>query len=174
MDSTLGIMPEVPASMASPIALSAPVTPDFFCSTRSSDSRTPSTTPYARGGAGGTHRCTGHREPAPSAHPIAYPTSVSCPVKLSVVSPLLAKRTAFTVPSRTVRAIGTPSADEVNAVTRPCSDCDTAPSSRPTATAHPRAGAMVIVMGRCDSHDRDPSPSDCGPCSDSPRSSSPN
>ncbi len=44
----------------------------------------PGTTPYARGGADGTHRCTGHREPAPSAHPIVYSTSLSCPVNLRV------------------------------------------------------------------------------------------
>ena len=103
--------------------------------------------------------------------PFAYSTSVSWPVRLSVVSPLLARRPAFTVPSRTVRAIGAYGADEVNAVARPCADCDTAPSSRPTA--HPRAGAVVIVMGTCDSHDRDPSPSDCGPCSASFRGCTP-
>jgi hypothetical protein len=60
------------------------------------------------------------------AHPIAYSTSVSCPVRLSVVSPLLARRTTFTVPSRTVRAIGAHGVDEVNAVKLESVICDSA------------------------------------------------
>ena len=70
-------------------------------------------------------------------------TSVSCPVRLSVVSPLLARRTEFTVPSRTVRAIGTPGADEVNAVELECGNCDSA--ARPRPTTHPRDRSHVTT-----------------------------
>ncbi len=59
------------------------------------------------------------------------------------MSPLLARRTEFTVPSRTVRAIGTPGADEVNAVELECGICDSA--ARPRPTTHPRDRSHVTT-----------------------------
>jgi hypothetical protein len=48
------------------------------------------------------------------------------------VSPLLARRTPFTAPSRTVQVIGAHGADEVNAVERERGICESKARLRPT------------------------------------------
>lgn len=56
------------------------------------------------------------------------------------MTPLLARRPTFTVPSRRVRAIGAHGAGDVNAVAVECVICDSAARSRPTLD--PRASAV--------------------------------